>query len=512
MKKDLFSGRAAQYVRMSTDHQKYSIDNQQDAIDEYARKHDLEIVRTYRDDGKSGLSLSGRDGLAHLLEDIEASNINFDTILVFDVSRWGRFQDADESAYYEYLCKRANIRVVYCAEQFENDGSPQATIFKSVKRAMAGEYSRELSKKVFAGQCRLIEMGYRQGGPAGFGLRRQLVDQFGVGKQILSVGERKSLQTDRVILVPGPDQEVTIIKKIYHWFVEDGKSEGWIAEELNREAASDPDSLRWTRGIVRHILSNEKYIGNNVFNRQSFKLKQRRIANPPEKWIRCDGAFEAIVDPSLFYQAQGIFKERTRRFSDEEMLSNLKTLYQQKGLLSGLIIDEYEHMPSSHAYRLRFGSLVRAYELVGFNPDRDYSYLEINKRLRELHKSVVADVTDNIEKLGGRLQPAKDSHLFHLNNELDLSLIIARSRALVSGKMRWKLWFETSLKPDITVAVRMDGENKKPLDYYIFPHLDICAQKLNLGKDNGVELDLFRFSNLNPLFELSRRFDLGRVA
>ena len=54
-----------------------------------------------------------------------------------DVSRWGRFQDADESAYYEYVCKRAGIHVEYCAEQFENDGSPTATIIKSVKRAMA---------------------------------------------------------------------------------------------------------------------------------------------------------------------------------------------------------------------------------------------------------------------------------------------------------------------------------------------------------------------------------------
>lgn len=68
------------------------------------------------------------------------------------MSRWGRFQDADESAYYEYICKRAGIRIEYCAEQFENDGSPVSTIVKGVKRAMAGEYSRELSAKVFAGQ------------------------------------------------------------------------------------------------------------------------------------------------------------------------------------------------------------------------------------------------------------------------------------------------------------------------------------------------------------------------
>jgi hypothetical protein len=37
---------------------------------------------------------------------VESGAASFDVILVYDVSRWGRFQDADESAYYEYLCKR----------------------------------------------------------------------------------------------------------------------------------------------------------------------------------------------------------------------------------------------------------------------------------------------------------------------------------------------------------------------------------------------------------------------
>jgi DNA invertase Pin-like site-specific DNA recombinase len=113
-------------------------------------------------------------------------------ILVYDISRWGRFQDADESAYYEYICKRAGIRVIYCAEQFENDGSPVSTIVKGVKRAMAGEYSRELSVKVFAGQCRLIEKGFRQGGTAGFGLRRMLIDQHGNEKGILATVSTKA--------------------------------------------------------------------------------------------------------------------------------------------------------------------------------------------------------------------------------------------------------------------------------------------------------------------------------
>jgi hypothetical protein len=116
----------------------------------------------------------------------------------------GSFQDADESGYYEYICKRAGIAVHYCAEQFENDGSPTSNIIKSVKRSMAGEYSRELSTKVFQGACRLIQLGFKQGGAAGYGLRRMLIDQSGQPKGMLGRGEHKSLQTDRVVLTLGP--------------------------------------------------------------------------------------------------------------------------------------------------------------------------------------------------------------------------------------------------------------------------------------------------------------------
>lgn len=143
--------RAAQYVRMSTEHQKYSTENQAEIIARYAAQRGFEIVETYADNGKSGLRLDGRDALKRLIADVQAGRADFNVVLVYDVSRWGRFQDADESAYYEFLCREAGISIHYCAEQFENDGSLSATIVKSMKRAMAGEYSRELSLKVFTG-------------------------------------------------------------------------------------------------------------------------------------------------------------------------------------------------------------------------------------------------------------------------------------------------------------------------------------------------------------------------
>src|ERR1700736_4510472 len=169
--------RAAQYVRMSTDYQRYSIENQAAVIAVYAQAHDLSIVRTYRDEGESGLKLKNRPGLIQLLDDVRSGHADFDHILVYDVSRWGRFQDVDESAHYEFICRQAGIKVAYCAEQFDNDGTMMSSIMKNIKRVMAAEWSRELSAKVHAGASRYARLGFRTSGEVGYGLRRQLVDE-----------------------------------------------------------------------------------------------------------------------------------------------------------------------------------------------------------------------------------------------------------------------------------------------------------------------------------------------
>jgi DNA invertase Pin-like site-specific DNA recombinase len=504
--------RAAEYVRMSTEHQQYSTQNQADKIREYAAQRGIEIVHTYADEGKSGLNIGGRLALQQLIKDVETGAANFQLVLVYDVSRWGRFQDADESAYYEYICRRAGIQVTYVAEQFENDGSPVSTIVKGVKRAMAGEYSRELSAKVFAGQCRLIELGYRQGGPAGFGLRRVLIDQNGSIKSELVRGEHKSLQTDRVILMPGPEVEVDTVNQIYRWFIEMGISETEIAERLNQSGVRTDLHRDWTRSTVREILTNEKYIGNNVYNRISFKLKKHRITNQSDMWIKKEGAFEAIVPPETFYVAQGIIRARAHRFSNEELIDKLRNLYQHKGFLSGMIIDEAEGMPSAAAYIQRFGSLIRAYETVGFTPDRDYRFLEVNKFLRKLHPEIVGSTESAILDLGGTVERDPATDLINVNREFTISIVIARCQTPESGRHRWKIRFDTSLAPDITIAVRLDQTNQRPLDYYLLPYLDFGSSRVSLAEHNGVEFESYRFDDLHYLYGMAERARIKRAA
>jgi DNA invertase Pin-like site-specific DNA recombinase len=496
---------------MSTEHQKYSTENQGDAIRVYAETHGMEIIRTYADAGKSGLSIKGRDALQRLIKDVETGAADFEVILVYDISRWGRFQDADESAYYEYICRRANIQVQYCAEQFDNDGSPVATIVKSVKRAMAGEYSRELSVKVFAGQCRLIELGYRQGGSAGFGLRRVLIGENGDRKGELARGEHKSLQTDRVVLAPGPAEEVVIVRDIYRQFIEGGKPESRIAADLNARGIKTDLGRDWTSSVVHQILTNEKYIGNNVYNRKSYKLKKKRVVNAPDMWIRADGVFEAIVDLQVFYTAQGIIRERNRRYSDAEMLDRLRGLFQRHGYLSGLVIDEADSMPASGAYQRRFGSLVRAYQLVGFTPDRDFRYIEVNRALRMLHRDVVANAVTEITDMGGVVERDPATDLLRINDEFTASIVIARCTHTKAGSLRWNIRFDTGLAPDITIAVRMDKDNSAPRDYYLMPLIEMRTTRVRLAENNGLMLDAYRFDTLEKFFSLAERAKLAEV-
>jgi len=504
--------RAAMYVRMSTDHQKYSTENQADAIRDYAAHRQIDIVRTYTDSGKSGLKLDGREALQSLIADVQSGAADFSMILVLDVTRWGRFQDADESAYYEYLCRRAGIDVQYVAEQFENDGSPVSTIVKGVKRAMAGEYSRELSGKVFAGQCRLIELGFRQGGPAGYGLRRILVDEQRNPKGMLSRGEHKSLQTDRVVLVAGPDEEVETVRWIYSAFTEEGLQEAAIAHRLNQKGLMTDLEREWTRGVVHGILTNEKYIGNNVFNRKSFKLKKRRVVNTPDMWVRADGVFEAIIEPRYFYTAQGIIRERSRKFTNEEMLAKLRALQERQGWLSGILIDEMEDMPSSSAYAHRFGGLTQAYKLIGYDPGRDLRYIEDNKHLRHMYPEVVEGVIRKIQEFGGKVYRVVENDFLIVNDEIKVSLVICRCFQTESGSNRWKIKFDAGLMPDITIVVRMEADNRQILDYYMIPAIDVENPQIRLAENNRLALDAYRFDDLEAFFVLVERAALPEAA
>jgi DNA invertase Pin-like site-specific DNA recombinase len=449
---------------MSTERQDYSIPNQLAAIQAYAVLHTFEIVKTYSDLGKSGVDLARRPGLQNLLQDVTSASSQFEVILVYDVTRWGRFQDIDESAYYEFLCKRAGIRVHYCAEPFScDDASVMAALLKAIKRVMAGEYLRELSTKVIAGQCRIARSGYKLGGTAGYGLRRLLVSRDGIPKQILVSGERKSLATDRVVYVPGPAEEIEVVRHIYSWFLDDNHSSDEIARLLNeREVRRDPRGP-WDKYAVNAILNHPKYSGSVMFNRTSRRLGAKNTRNPVDQWIITPNSFEAIVSPERFAQVLNRRRPMLSR-PEDELIADLRKVLQIHGNLTLKAIRATPNVISPWVYAERFGSMAKAYELAGFEPVRGYfAACVTRKNTQQMKPRIVADIMRLFREAGHRAAPVtrgvKVSGLGCVGIEL------AQWQFVRSGKLRWEVKIGKNKRYRRMIIARISPDRASVSDY-----------------------------------------------
>jgi hypothetical protein len=335
-----------------------------------------------------------------------------------------------------------------------------------------------------------------------------LIDPSGEKKAMLKMGEQKSIQTDRVVLVAGPDEEVAAVRRIYHEFITGGKMESEIAARLNAQGIVTDYGRAWNRATVHQVLTNEKYIGNNVYSRTSCKLKKKHVNNPPEQWIRADGVYAGIVRQELFLRAREIILARSRKFTDEEMLEQLRAVLSKHGRISGILIDEMDGLPSSTAFSHRFGTLVNAYRLIGYDPGIDFSFIEENRRLRKRHPEIVAEVVQKITALGAHATWNIETELLEVNHEMCVSIVLCRHTQTGAGSSRWLIRLDASARPDITVAVRMDAMNEGIRDYYVLPAIDMTWENLRVAEANGIYLDTYRCDTLDFFFGMAERVNL----
>jgi DNA invertase Pin-like site-specific DNA recombinase len=464
---------AAQYLRMSTEHQQYSLENQTLGIQNYAESHSFEVVRTYSDSAKSGLVLRRRTGLQQLLQDVVSGTSSYRVILVYDVSRWGRFQDTDESAHYEFLCKSAGVPVHYCAETFANDGTLPSLIMKALKRTMAGEYSRDLGVRVFAGQKRLALLGFKAGGVAGYGLRRMLVSASGVPKQELSLGERKSIATDRVTLIPGPPNEVQTVKDIYRMYISDKRSLCAIARKLNSKGVLRPGHSKWDYSAVRTILTHPKYVGCAVFGQVSKKLNTPAVKVPKSEWILKDGAFEPLVDPVTFAEAQKVLGRHRCQRTDEELLDDLRRLLASEGRLSFNLIKGSSDLMAPGTYSKRFGSLRNAYKLIGYRHADRLGGADTRLRTMALRKELISQIAAMFPNDVSIVRPGVHwRSRLRLFNRLTVSVLIVRSALVYKTTRRWIVDPVRHERKFITLLGRLDERNRAIVDLHVFPNID----------------------------------------
>lgn len=465
---------AAQYLRMSTEHQQYSLAFQSSVMKSYAEKNNFTIVRTYADPGKSGVVLKRREGLKKLLRDVIAGGQPYKAILVYDVSRWGRFLDADESAFYEYVCKSAGVPVHYCAESFSNDDSLQSAILKSLKRAMASEYSRDLGRKVLAGQRRGASLGFRQGAQPGYGLRRLLLNNDGTPKQRLAAGERKYLISERVTLVRGPRSEIRCIRNIYKMFIEQRMTYTQIARELARRRIPYVEGSEWGIRAVKEILTHPKYVGTYVYGRNSQRLYTPVVPMPQSEWIVTPDCFEKTVDLETYAKAQRVIQKTESRFprnrTDEELLDALREILAKNGRITSELIKKSRNAPSTQTYNTRFGSLSEAYKLINYDGFWRQGWLETRKHIQalrtELMTKIVALVPESlsIENRGGSLR----TRLQMANGQL-ISVLACRAICLYKGTMYWLLKPPADECQTIAVVARLTPSCDRFIDIFVTP-------------------------------------------
>ena len=273
--------RAVAYYRHSAqDRQENSVAIQQEQVQEWARANDVEIIHEFADRGKSGLTAEGRDAFKEMMNEWVKKRDDFQFVLCLDVSRWGRFQDIDLSATYSAECKQHGKQVIYTTLGKPKPDDQLHQVYVQFERFRAAQYSKELSDKVFRGCVKISQQGYWAGGKPPYGFHRMLLDEARKPVQVLTTGQRKSIQNQRVTLTLGDGHQVATVRRIFSEFTKALRSARDIAEGLNRDRISSPGGGVWDGGKVHRILINELYVGTLVYNRTTQKLRTPTIQRP----------------------------------------------------------------------------------------------------------------------------------------------------------------------------------------------------------------------------------------
>lgn len=481
---------AAEYLRTSTHLQPFSVETQKHAIAEYAKSRGFVIVRTYIDNGKSGLTLNNRPGLASLLYDIAHDRADYNAVLVYDISRWGRFQDIDESAHYEFLCKALNIPVHYCAESFENDYEMPTLILKSLKRTLAAEYSRALSVSCFLGQRTIVERGFRVGATSGYGLRRMAISGDGSRKQVLHSGEYKSISTDHVVLIPGPESELKVVRHIFSRAAVEGTSYSSIARELNSLAIPYRRGRPWASYSVARIVNNPKYKGWNVWNRTSKRLGLTEKSNPPEQWVVVPHAFSPIVESSVFDRAQRDHPNG-RRWSREQVSQSAEELISQPLLsvrLGPSLATLRRRLIGHPFFRSRRGTRLCCAK--GNTPTRCRLVVLRNKIFDKLLELFPQELTEF--HLRGKSRP-----LLRLANGAPVSVLVCPRAPRRTGILRWRLG-PLPIESKFTTLVCLESPQR--LRYLLLPGINMKGSH-SVGTNSSVFKTGLRLNDLAEFYE-----------
>lgn len=419
----------ALYLRRSTDEtlQADSLNAQNDILQAYAAAAGHEVVATYRDSA-SGRQITGRDEFQKLIRDV-ARGAPYGAILVRDVSRWGRFQNIDESAYWEFFCLMHGVKVIYVEEPFAEESDPMTSVMKAIKRAGAAEASREKARLIQRAQYRSVGRGFRLGGDPPYGMARVLVEADGTPVQTLKPGQRKLINAHRIKLAAGDPAAVAVVRRIYQLFVDDGVNPNAIARRLNTEGVPSPRGVEWKALVVTRILTNPAYAGiaHGRFQRsQNFAEEQQ---------VFVEDAWPAIVPRETWDAVQRHVSHRRWLRTPDGLVHQVKQLFERWGVVAdGWVLGETAG-PTRDTFRKYFDDGNNEAVLIAYAGE------------------IASERARVVDHLSQFFRVEDDGATVLLDGSLRVGFKAGFPRQHRLGRMHWRFRFDAEESQDVTVCM-----------------------------------------------------------
>jgi len=274
--------------------QEASLEDQRKAIRQYAADNNFSLVREFCDDAISGKTAEDRPSFQSVVDFARTNKNEPYTLLVYDVTRFGRFENPKEATYWEVELEKNNMSVHYVTEGFNNDGSLGSYITKVVKDAEASEYIKKLSKTTSRGIRSAAERGYWTRALAPYGYSRAVVEPSTNSiEHVLKKDEANAIKGKRIKLVRGSETEIEILREIFHMYADREQGLSSITNYLNHNHIPTPSGKgHWHKAGVRNILRNQTYLGMTVLYEGSGDE------------VVVEGTHERLIDESTFNRAQ----------------------------------------------------------------------------------------------------------------------------------------------------------------------------------------------------------------
>ena len=302
---------AVSYCRVSSEEQALkdlSIPAQRKALRRWLdERPDHALLQGFVDEGESAYAPANkRTGFCEMVSFCRRNDVNL--ILVHKLDRFSR--NREESILFKSLLRKHGVTVKSVTENYDPE-TPQGFLYEGMIEVINQFYSMNLATETVKGMRENAERGYHNGGRTPYGYRLE---------RFAEAGGREHSR-----LVPGPEEEVAVIRRIFDMAANQGIGGKRVAFTLNQEGVPAPRSRHWNASTVNHMLDNRAYVGDRVWLKHRKAGHGERVANPEDEQIIVENAHEPLVDRELFEKRREIAAKRSfhRRGSKEKHVDYL---------------------------------------------------------------------------------------------------------------------------------------------------------------------------------------------